>query len=391
MISIYRTDLSFILNEIADQLDLPESRRDEAVQRYQAVGKWLGEDDSPLAIYSPVIYPQGSFLLGTVTKRWREEDEYDIDLVFELNLSKDKISQKTLKNLVGDRLKQNETYRRMLDEEGRRCWTLVYANDAKFHLDVLPAVPNMEFREYLKSRGIQKSLADTSIAITDNTLPSYAYIDPNWPRGNPNGYAAWFRSRMSTQFEALRKQLAETMKAEIQAVPEYKIKTPLQRGIQLIKRHRDIMFENKDDKPATIILTTLAALAYNNEFDLAQALACMIEGMPDHVTAKDGIPWVQNPVDPSENFADRWQDPEHPNRKQDFNDWQQKLLSDLYAVLKCEDIDQVCELLIPMFGKSVSVTAVKKYNADTQSRTKKIYPVISISKTDNKPNKPWGV
>ena len=70
MIKIYRTDLSFILNEIANQLDLPESLHEEAVKRYQAVGKWLGEGDSPLAIHSPIIYPQGSFHLGTVTKRW---------------------------------------------------------------------------------------------------------------------------------------------------------------------------------------------------------------------------------------------------------------------------------------------------------------------------------
>ena len=102
MIKIYRTDLSFILNEIADQLDLPDSLHEEAVVRYQAVGKWLGESDSPLAIYSPVIYPQGSFLLGTVTKRWGEKDEYDIDLVFEINLSKNTISQKRLKNLALD-------------------------------------------------------------------------------------------------------------------------------------------------------------------------------------------------------------------------------------------------------------------------------------------------
>jgi hypothetical protein len=95
MINIDRPDLSFVLNEIANLLDISDTEFEDAEQRYQAVGRWLGEGSSPLAVYSPVIYAQGSFLLGTVTKRWGKDDEYDMDLVFELKLSKDDISQKT--------------------------------------------------------------------------------------------------------------------------------------------------------------------------------------------------------------------------------------------------------------------------------------------------------
>lgn len=387
MIDIYRTGLSFIFNEIAGLLDISDTQYEEAVERYQAVGKWLGEGSPPLAALSPIIYPQGSFLLGTVTKRWGDDDEYDIDLVFELNLSKDNISQKTLKDLVGDRLKESDVYRRMLDDEGRRCWTVIYSNDAKFHLDILPAIPNVEFRAVLKSQGVPKTFADTGIAITDITRSNYDCIDPNWPRSNPKGYAAWFRSRMITQFEAVRKNLAEAMKAEIQAVPEYRIKTPLQRGIQLIKRHRDITFEKKNDKPATIILTTLAALSYNNELDLVQAVTSVVNEMPTHITVKNGIPWVQNPVDPMENFADRWQDPDRPDRQADFYHWHRKLQNDLQTVLECEDLDRVCELLISMFGEKVTVPAVKKYKDRIETRARFISTAPSIIKPNNKP---WG-
>ena len=387
MINIYRTDISFILKDIAESLDISDTQYEDAVQRYQAVGAWLGEGNSPLAVYSPVIYPQGSFLLGTVTKRWGENDEYDIDLVFELNLSKDKISQKTLKNMVGDRIKENEVYRRMLDKEGRRCWTVIYANGAKFHLDILPAIPNEEFRAVLKNYGMPIDWANTSIAITDTTRQNYERIDPDWPRCNPKAYAAWFHSRMIVQFDALRKNLAEAMKADIQAVPEYKIKTPLQRGVQLIKRHRDITFEKMDDKPATIILTTLAALSYNNEIDLAQAITSVVNGMSTHITVQNGISWVQNPVDPTENFADRWQDPKFPNRQNDFYYWHKKLQKDLQTVLACEDLDRVCELLVPMFGEKVTVPAVKRYKERVETRPK----VISIAPSIIKPsNKPWG-
>jgi hypothetical protein len=387
MNDIYRTDLSFILNDIAELLDLSDTQYEVAEQRYRAVGRWLGEGTSPLAVYSPTIYPQGSFLLGTVVKIWGKDDAYDIDLVFELNLSKDSISQKTLKNLVGDRLKESDVYRHMLDNEGRRCWTIIYENDAKFHLDILPALPNVEFRTVLKNQGVPKILADTSIAITDITQPNYDRIDPAWPRSNPKGYAAWFHSRMITQFEAVRNNLAEAMKADIQNVPTHRIKTPLQRSIQLLKRDRDITFEKKDDKPATIIITTLAALSYNNELDLVQAFRSIVDEMPTHIAVKNGIPWVENPVDPMENFADRWQDPDHPDRQKDFEDWHGKLQNDLQTVLACEDIDRVCELLIPMFGEKVTVPAVNNYKDRLQARRRFISTAPTIIKPDNKP---WG-
>lgn len=382
----YRTDLSSILKEIANQLDISDTLYEEAVARYEAVGEWLGGDNSPLAAFSPKIYPQGSFALGTVTKRWGEDDEYDIDLVFEINFSKEKISQKALKNLVGDRIKENEVYRRMLDEEGRRCWTLVYSNDAKFHLDILPAIPDHTFRAVLKSYGLPEDWANISIAITDTTHPNYDRIASDWPRCNPKRYAAWFRSRMIPQFEAARERVAKAMKADPEAVPDYKVKTPLQMSIQLMKRNRDIFFEKKNDKPSTIILTTLAGLAYNNEFDPFEALTNIVEGMPKNITRKNGIPWVQNPVDPEENFADRWQDPAFPNRREDFETWHRKLQSDLQSLTTCYDIDSISEILVAMFGEKVTLPAVKSYKNSLLSRPRIVIP----SSSTNRPNQPWG-
>jgi hypothetical protein len=386
MVRIYRTDLSFIFDEIAKQLDISDSLFEDAEKKYQAVGEWLGEGTSPLAKYSPKIYTQGSFLLGTVTKPIGEKDEYDIDLVFEMILSKSQITQNELKKMVGDRLKDHKVYLRMLDEEGRRCWTLLYADGAKFHLDILPAVPNADYGLILKNAGVESSLAETSIAITDNTLPNYERIDPDWPRGNPKGYANWFRSRMAIQYEAQLNRLKEVMKAEIQDVPLYRIKTPLQRGVQLLKRHRDIVFEKSDDKPASIVITTLAAQSYSNELDIVEALTNIVDKMPTYIVTRGGIPWVPNPVDPMENFADRWQD--RPGREEDFRNWLKKFQIDLKAVLECEDIDRIGELLVQMFGERVSVAAVNKYKERTQPQGVSTPPVIPISSRDS--NKPWG-
>ena len=71
-------------------------------------------------------------------------------------------------------------------------------------MDILPAIPDAEmFKLHLKSKGHSpSSLSDFAIAITDNTLPNYYRIDPDWPRSNPRGYAEWFKHRMEIQFNA---------------------------------------------------------------------------------------------------------------------------------------------------------------------------------------------
>ena len=206
MVRIQRTDIGYLLDEIAQSLDISNSLFEDAEKKYRAVGSWLGEGNSPLATFSPEIYPQGSFLLGTVIKPISDKDEYDIDLVFRLLVSKDQITPKKLKHLVGDRLKANDVYLRILDEEGRRCWTLKYADNAQFHMDILPAIPDEYFSGILQKQGVPSNFAGTSIDVTDNTKANYSMISMDWPRCNPKGFAAWFQSRMIIQYNELRKQ-----------------------------------------------------------------------------------------------------------------------------------------------------------------------------------------
>ena len=60
--------------------------------------------------------------------------------------------------------------------------------------------------------------------------------------------------------------------ATIEEVPTYELKTPLQRAIQLLKRHRDVMFaDNPEVAPISMILTNLSGRAYNGE---EECLSC---------------------------------------------------------------------------------------------------------------------
>lgn len=319
------------------------------MKRYEAVGKWLGKDDSPLALYHPEIYPQGSFNIGTVIKPITHEDEYDIDLVCQLDISKDIISQQLLKKMVGDRLKENEIYARLLDKEGRRCWTLNYANDAKFHMDILPAIP--DDYNWPMRLGVPYDFARHAICITDKER---YHIDPDWSRSNPKGYAGWFRQRMIVIYDVQKRLLAERMKASIDEVPDYQVKTPLQRAIQILKRHRDIMFmDDSEDIPVSIIISTLAAQAYNNEVDMYDTLFSLVRGMPTYINSRNGVLWVQNPVNPKENFADKWS--EHPKRAVKFRKWLLQVEEDITTAFEYQGINKIADAMKPTFGeRSVS-------------------------------------
>ncbi len=372
---------SQLLESIAKALDISDSHYEQAVRRYESIGKWLERDESKVAGYSPEIYPQGSFALGTVTKPIFETDEYDLDLVNELNLKKNEITQEVLKNLVGYEVKSYAWANNMNSpaKEGRRCWTLSYADGAQFHMDILPAIPDIEsFKELLESQGYPLSTwADSAIAITDKTLPNYSCIDPDWPRSNPKGYAAWFRSRMEIEFNARREFLAESMQARVDEVPEYRIKTPLQQSIQILKRHRDIMFvEDPDDKPISIIPTTLAGHAYNNESDLLDALQNIIKGMPHYIQSINGVTWIPNPVNPLENFADKWQ--EQPQREKNFYEWLQQVQQDLDKVLELADIPGVAESLKPCLGERVVNEAVRSL---PESQNRYTPPALRVTPT----------
>ena len=378
---ISSNQFSQLLESIAEALDISDLHYQQAVGRYKSIGKWLERDESKVACYSPEIYPQGSFALGTVTRPIFDTDEYDLDLVGELSLQKDEITQKDLKNLVGDEIKFYACANNMNSpvEEGRRCWTLNYADGAQFHIDILPAITDIEsFKLLLESQGYPPSTwADFAIAITDNTLPNYSCINPDWPRSNPKGYAAWFRLRMEIEFNARREFLAESMQARVEDVPEYQVKTPLQQGIQILKRHRDIMFvEDPNDKPISIIITTLAGHAYNNESNLLDALQNLVKGMPCYIRSINGVTWIPNPVNPLENFADKWQ--EHPQREQNFYRWLRQVQQDLDKVLELDDIPGVAESLKPRLGERV-------VNKALQDLLKTNYVPLAAAVTPTKP------
>ena len=343
-----------LLEDLAASLQVPTSRYAAAERSYKSVGDWLHREASSVGQADPNVYIQGSFRLGTAIRPMSDKEDYDVDLVCELLLSKSRLTQAQLKALLGEELKAYAEARGMkAPEEGRRCWTQDYADGAQFHMDTLPALPDAAHqRLLLERRGFSPEWSDTAIAITDREHENFRLVTEDWPHSNPKGYANWFRSRMQEIFESRRRAMALEARASVEDIPEYEVRTPLQSAVQILKRHRDMMFaEQPDDKPISIILTTLAAHAYQQEPTISGALYSILDRMDDYIDYSSGIAWIANPTDPAENFADRWQ--KHPERKAAFYEWLEQARADFAAAARALSRDTATAALQPRLGQKL--------------------------------------
>ena len=292
------TNHNDVLESIIEQIDISDAVHKKASNRYKSIGEWLDRRDSRISDCRPNIYPQGSFRLGTAIKPLLDSDDYDVDFVCELKNPPGDVSQRNLKDLVGDEIKEYAKKYTLKLKQGKRCWTLNYAEEQQFHVDILPAIPD------------RISAKENAILITDAS-------ESKWQHSNPIGYADWFRERQKNQFEIIQKRYMELL----EDIPDYRVKTPLQKAIQLLKRHRDSYFKDKPNKikPISIIITTLAARAYSNEDTVLGALRRILSNMDEFIETKNGTHWVVNPVNDAENFADKWED--EPEKSRAFREW----------------------------------------------------------------------
>lgn len=368
--------LRILLQGIAESLDIPPSKYQQAVERYTAVGDWLKVPGTGLAPYAPIVYAQGSLRLGTIVRPLKEgkEADYDVDLVCQLTCDKSIITPERVKTSVGARLKENAKYKEMLDKEGKRCWTLKYAEEdgVGFHLDALPSIPEpITFRTTLVQTGVPWNLAKHAVAITDNDKKTNTYA---WTSSNPKGYAEWFDTvkaqslTLIEQPERRRLFLAnQSLYATEQSVPMELIRTPLQRAIQLLKRHRDMRFighEREKEKPISVIITTLAARAYQGEPDVLAALVGILDRITSgfgkkFIETRNGKWWIPNPVNPAENFADRWNEP-GSKRAETFHQWIIWAKEDLQTAGELGLWDDQVELLSEAFGRDHVTRAVSQ-------------------------------
>lgn len=353
-----RAYLNLVLETISESIAPTEAMFRQAEQQYDAITKALN-NNAVLAQFNPKLRPQGSMRLGTPTRSHKNDGNFDVDVIVELRNIPSSWTQQMVKEAVLKALLNDPVYGKMLKDKngGRRCVTIVYANGS--HVDVLPCAISADYIRSIQLKSVNPN--DYILAITDKKHRGYTWdtYRPNWPQSNPIGYADWFL------MIALRNEIkhkgasALLLRAEVESFPKYqapKNKTILQKLVMLLKRHRDMMFDGHEDMPVSILLTTLAAKAYNNAPDgnLLDTLIYVVKNMTTYIDKKGDKCYVTNPVNSDENFADKWE--EKPQKKAFFYSWIEKLKADIQDLVNLSGEAYKCKLK-EMFGDTATVNA----------------------------------
>jgi hypothetical protein len=336
-----------VLERMCQALELTDTQFDLAKSRYEGVGRWLADAEDPL-IRIVAIYLQGSTAIGTTVKPIGR-NEHDVDLVAHVPGPDHIISPAALKAAIGDRLRANGHYARILVEMGR-CWRLNYANE--FHLDITPSIPNPGCH-----RGGE--------LVPDKELRA-------WSASNPKGYKSLFleRAKLIPQMRLIKVHIAaDSAGSHVEPYPEQvSFKGILPRTVQLAKRHRDIHFEDLDPclTPISVIITTLASRSYefcvrNRVFDSELDLLCdVIRNMPLFIQVDDSAGprrwFIWNETTDNENFAEKWN--ADPRRAQAFYSWHSHLLADIESLTQIEGLDVLAKRLGGAFGKYPAAQAL---------------------------------
>lgn len=372
------------IEKLAEELAVPQDRFDQAESRYKDLGDFLHRAESKVREFDPDVYVQGSFALGTPIKPASTDEDYDLDIVVAFrSLTKREITQSYLRSLLKDELKEYRKARNIKNDvgESRRCCTLVYADGAQFHMDVLPAMlDEVNMRALLSSYMADEALAEGAIAITDSEASAtYDIITEDWPRSNPRGFASWFKSRQIEQLNERRRAFLDAQRkvtASVEDVPVFRVRTPLQSSIMILKRHRDEWFSDKDQdlKVISIILTTLSSHAYSGESRVSDAIAKILRDMHLSIEVRGGNYWISNPTDPSENFADRWET--HPERRIAFFKWLEAARQEFGAVQKFSDAGIVLNELANSLGDPLTEAARSRISSSAGSRAATAAPAV---------------
>lgn len=388
------------LQAIIREISIPQSYDEKARTRYRSIGDWLDRPDSAARSLKPKISAQGSFALGTVIRPVGDGDAYDVDVVCELTGGDSRqMSQAELKSLVGREIKAYAARHQMKHDpqDGRRCWTMDYADEADFHMDILPSIPGASnYVAALVAAGYNlegvRAYTDTAIGITDKKHPDYRVRGATWLVSNPKGYLRWFRGRQRQVLEAKRAQMMASGRviASVEDFPNHEVQTPLQDAIKLLKRHRDVMFDGDEHKPISIIISTLAAEAYSGETTISDTLRNILPKMQRAIEDLGPVAVIPNPSYPAENFADKWA--ATPIKRTNFERWIAKARQDFLAYLAGSRFD----VFPPTFRDSMTAETIRKIAPSMTLTAAAVAPSLVVAAEEaaavreaGNPTKPW--
>ncbi len=273
------TQIDNLLNEMAKEVQLDETRYKRMIVSYEAIKKWIESDEVFFKPFKYEVYPHGSVRIFTTVKPIGK-DEFDLDIVIHFKDNTILHTPMKIYTELKRRLSEHETYKKILEAKSRVI-RLNYSGD--FHMDLMSGIQDNPYDE-------------NKIRVPDRELGK-------WVSSNPRGYADWFMAKANLAESSL---LEKALRAEKIQADDFNNKKPLQRAVQLIKRYRDIYFEKDGSyKTRSIILTTIAGQLYSGEESIFETVDNIITKIRAEFRFPERLK-ILNPVNSEEDFTDKW-------------------------------------------------------------------------------------
>lgn len=350
-----------LLAGVAIRIELPPSQHQLAVERYEAVRKYIEREGSPLHDKVAWFYPQGSMAIKATIKSRRREDGYDIDIVCELLLPV-ATSPAEFLDLLFEAIKgePGSMYHDMVERQ-TRCITVHYADG--MHLDVTPSMlldENDPRRSHIFHAKPEASVAHHKKVVM-NSWAFCEHFNDSLPA-----------DLLFEQAYAKRAQGADWRRvqadADVKPVPAHSTieggKAAAVVGLQLLKRNRNMRYARRKAvrMPPSVMMAKFAADCQLPMGTIAGALDVISGAMLaalETAEARGVLIDVRNPKCNEDRFTDRW--PENRVAQQtyiaDLKLFRQQLKALMTGNL---DLEEMQLLLVEMFGEGPARSAVEE-------------------------------
>lgn len=256
---------------LKNRVNLSDKRIEQLDARVTAVGSYLSTGTDVIAENFVELIPQGSYAQRTIINPVAANDEFDADVLLEMNEIDGWDAEDYVQELYTV-FRSSSTYRDMVSRRSR-CVVVNYANE--FHMDVVP---------YLERHGERY--------ITNRNTNTFELT-------NPEGFNAWLEDQNRLTGGRLVKV------------------------IRLMKYVRD--FKNNFSVKSVILSILLGNRVSDGALwsdpdhykDVPTALKNIVGDLDTYLQANLSMPSIDDPSCPSENFNHRWDQDEYAN----FRNW----------------------------------------------------------------------
>ncbi|MBN9266233.1 MAG: nucleotidyltransferase [Hyphomicrobium sp.] len=347
-----------LLAGTAVRIELPPSKHQLAVERYEAVRTHVERAESPLHDKVRIFYPQGSMAIrATITSRKRG-DGYDIDIVAELILPLDTPPGRVL-DLLFEAINgpRGSRYHGMVERQSR-CVTVHYADG--MHLDITPTIL---VDAYDPRRSILFHAKAEEPTSRHHRLPMNSYA-----------FCAWFNERTPVDLAFARAYANKAMlmderaEADVVPVPDHSTveggKSAAVVALQLLKRNRNIRYARRAGRsPPSVMMAKFSGDAAASGSSISGALSAIsavaLANLENAARRSERVD-VRNPCCIDDRFTDRWPEDLAAQRTyiDDLKLFQEQLEALMSDRLSLADKQQ---LLIAMFGEGPAMSVVEDY------------------------------